>query len=76
MRTSPPHTSPAGRTTKQNNITCCTCAEETKKKRKTNTWRQRLTWNEASYLTRASATEAVGGNTNQRWTAAQRFQSS
>lgn len=35
-----------------------------------------LTWKAASYLARASATEAVGGNMYQRWTATQRFQSS
>lgn len=35
-----------------------------------------LTWKAASYLARASATDAVGGNMNQRWTATQRFQSS
>lgn len=38
--------------------------------------RQQLTWNAASYLASASATEAVGGSMNQRWTATQRFQSS
>lgn len=37
--------------------------------------KQQLTWKAASYLARASATEAVGGNMNQRWTATQRFQS-
>ena len=37
---------------------------------------QQLTWKATSYLVRASATDAVGGNMNQRWTATQRFQSS
>lgn len=44
-------------------------------KSKDQRWQQ-LTWKAASYLARASATEAVGGSMNQRWTPTQRFQSS